>query len=302
MLRAVSVWLAICATSSIIYAATPKSAQVSSLKPSDIQEFDSQPEVIQDLIRYSLDLTKKKLAYRYGGSDPSAGGMDCSGTVYHILQEQGLKPPRQSNTLYLWVEAAGNLRKVKGAHKTSNPQLSKLKPGDLLFWEGTYNVGKRTPPTSHVMIYVGHRKSDGKPIMVGASSGRYYDGKARHGVSVFDFNLPRVGSKSSFVGYGPIPGFEHAVAQKAAPQPDPEPDPEPATVTVAAQKESASSSGGNPAGSTAVVERSVTASASGTSASPSAKRPGAKLLDRLKGVENELAELKAKLEARSRNQ
>ena len=79
------------------------------------------------------------------------------------------------------MQKAGNLHRVDGAHQVNDPQLSKLKVGDLLFWEGTYNVGKRNPPTSHVMIYLGHKKSDGKPVVLGASSGRYYNGKARHG-------------------------------------------------------------------------------------------------------------------------
>lgn len=191
------------------FAATKK-ADVAQLSPGHIREFDEQPESVQQLLRYALSLTKKNLRYQYGSCDPKNGGMDCSGTVFHILTHHGIKSPRASNTLYLWVEEAGNLRKVRGAHKVDNPQLRHLKPGDLLFWEGTYNVGKRNPPTSHVMIFVGHRKSDGKPVAVGASSGRYYGGKARHGVSVFDFRLPRVGSTSKFVGYGPIPGLETA--------------------------------------------------------------------------------------------
>jgi hypothetical protein len=57
------------------------------------------------------------------------------------------------------------------------------------------------------MIYLGHLKSNGKPVMVGSSSGRYFAGKARHGVSVFDFDLPSGTGASKFVGYGPVPGL-----------------------------------------------------------------------------------------------
>ncbi len=185
-----------------------KKAEVSSLEPSDIREFKDQPQEVQEVLRYALDLTKKNLAYHYGSNSPKNGGMDCSGTVQHILTALGFSAPRQANTIYLWTEKHGKLQKVKGAHSVTDRQLSKLKPGDLLFWEGTYNVGKRVPPTSHVMIYLGHEKATGRPVMVGASSGRYYAGRARHGVSIFDFKMPGKGSTSKFVGYGPIPGIK----------------------------------------------------------------------------------------------
>ena len=60
------------------------------------------------------------------------------------------------------------------------------------------------------MIYFGTLKSDGKPVVFGASSGRRYRGRAIHGVSVFDLGLPAAESKSRFVGYGPIPGLAQA--------------------------------------------------------------------------------------------
>ncbi len=189
--------------------AQQRPAEVSSLKPADIAEFDAQPKKVRDILTYALQLTEKNLAYRYGSNNPTSGGMDCSGTVSHILNHLGYKSPRQSNTIYLWLREKGNLREVKGARSLTNAQLKELSPGDVLFWEGTYDVGERFPPTSHVMIYLGKRKKDGKPVMVGASSGRTYDGKSRHGVSVFDFRLPRIGSKSKFVGFGPVPGVKN---------------------------------------------------------------------------------------------
>lgn len=194
-------------------------AQVSSLKPEEIADFDLQPPGIQALLRYALSLTERNLAYRYGSGDPGQGGMDCSGTVSHILRHFGYDSPRQSNEIYLWVEREKNLRKTRHPRSLEDPQFSALRPGDILFWEGTYEVGKRTPPTSHVMIYVGRLKSNGKPVMVGASSGRYFAGKPRHGVSVFDFALPQPGGKSSFVGYGPVPGLAELPAEEDEPGP-----------------------------------------------------------------------------------
>ena len=156
-------------------------AEVSSLKPEAIREFAELTPGVQDLLRYALSLTERNLAYQYGSADPEQGGMDCSGTVSHILRHQGFDSPRQSNEIYLWLEKEGNLRRLRSPKNLDDRGFAGLRPGDVLFWEGTYEVGERKPPTSHVMIYLGHLKSNGKPVMVGSSSGRYFAGKARHG-------------------------------------------------------------------------------------------------------------------------
>jgi hypothetical protein len=87
-------------------------------------------------------------------------------------------------------------------------ELNSLKPGDLLFWIGTYAV-KADPPVTHAMIYLGKAKSDGLPLMVGACDGRSYRGKRQNGVSVFDFTISKpIGeehSSSRFIGYAEIP-------------------------------------------------------------------------------------------------
>jgi len=90
---------------------------------------------------------------------------------------------------------------------SSNPEtfeLSRLRPGDLLFWSGTYHV-TRDPPVSHVMIYLGINRHTGRRVMMGASEGRRFDNISRYGVSVFDFEMPRAGSDSRFIGYATIP-------------------------------------------------------------------------------------------------
>ena len=87
-----------------------------------------------------------------------------------------------------------------------------MKPGDLLFWTGTYSI-ERDPPITHTMIYLGKEKKSGKPIMVGASDGRTYEGEQQFGVSVFDFKTAPSkkatdsGNHPRFVGYARIPGL-----------------------------------------------------------------------------------------------
>jgi len=182
------------------------SVSVSSIKATDLVEYSDQPEKVQALIDYALGLTQKKLGYKYGSNTPRSGGMDCSGTIQHALIGIGVSIPRSSYTQYQWALKEGSLKKVSGVHSVDDPALKSLKPGDLLFWTGTYSTKDRNPPISHVMIYLGKLKADGKPVMFGASSGRRYRGKKIHGVSVFDFKVPSAESKSRFVAYGPVPG------------------------------------------------------------------------------------------------
>lgn len=190
------------------------------LSIADLKEYaDLSPE-IQALIRNGLALTRMGLRYQYGSCDPKNGGMDCSGTVYYLLQRAGIKsPPRDAGEIYTWVWKQGHIEPVASSSLGSF-ELSRLKPGDLLFWTGTYDI-QRDPPISHVMIYLGTDRRDGHKVMLGASDGRRYQGKSQYGVSVFDFILPKVIRKSDgttvtreregrFIGYGPIPGLSGA--------------------------------------------------------------------------------------------
>lgn len=183
-------------------------AIVSRMEIEEIAGSGSWPPRLREMVRYGLGLTKMNLGYHFGSADPALGGMDCSGTVHHILKKAGVKQvPRQSDAFHHWVEKSGKLTVVKGTPDLKDPALAKLTPGDLLFWTGTYDTGARVNPISHVMIYLGKTK-EGKPVMFGASDGRPYQGKRQNGVSVFDFRIPRATSKARFVGYGPVPGLD----------------------------------------------------------------------------------------------
>jgi cell wall-associated NlpC family hydrolase len=183
-----------------------------SLSPDEIADYDSYPPKVRQIIDAGLALTKQNLGYTYGSADPKNGGMDCSGFIYYVLQQNGFPDaPRDSSQQYVWVRKAGNFNAVLSRHEDSF-ELDALKPGDLLFWRGTYNID-RDPPITHTMIYLGREKRTNKRVMVGASDGRTYDGKQRFGVSVFDFKLPPPPNSADakispvFVGYGRIPGL-----------------------------------------------------------------------------------------------
>ena len=189
---------------------------VASITPEQIEDWNSNSQEIKDLLQRSLDLTRMNLKYLYGSADPGKGGMDCSGTIFFLLTQSGVPGvPRQASEQYVWVRRENFFRAV---FSTSNDsfELADLHPGDLLFWTGTYNV-ERDPPITHVMLYLGKRKSDHLRIMCGASEGRMYDGIPRKGVSVFEFRLPgfpapknyKTGS-GAFIGYARIPNLPEA--------------------------------------------------------------------------------------------
>jgi peptidoglycan DL-endopeptidase CwlO len=183
-----------------------------SLSPTQIEGYDSDPAKVREILDAGLGLAKQDLGYTYGSADPKSGGMDCSGFVYYVLKQNGFSDvPRDSSQQYVWVRKAGDFHAVL-SRKEDSFEFNDLKPGDLLFWRGTYNID-RDPPITHTMIYLGREKRTNKRVMIGSSDGRTYDGKQRWGVSVFDFKMPPPPQSGDakispvFVGYGSIPGL-----------------------------------------------------------------------------------------------
>jgi cell wall-associated NlpC family hydrolase len=178
-----------------------------------ITNFESYPPKVQKLLTSALELTTRNLDYKSGSADPANGGMDCSGFVYYVLNQNGVAPyvPRDSKDQYIWLRSAGTFEPVVSGQDNSF-ELNELKPGDLLFWSGTYS-SERDPPITHVMIYLGREKKNGARVMVGASDGRTYQSQQRFGVSVFEFKMPQTENSEAyegrerprFIGYGHIP-------------------------------------------------------------------------------------------------
>jgi peptidoglycan DL-endopeptidase CwlO len=186
---------------------SPTTADVSSLKPEDLRGFYNNPAEVQQLLTAALELTEQNLSYVYGSADPARGGMDCSGTIYFLLQKMGMSDvPRSASQQYVWVRRADVFHPVVSTRMDSF-ELDALRPGHLLFWTGTYSVDV-DPPVTHTMIYLGKARLDGRPLMVGASDGRTFRGDKKFGVSVFDFVIPKPDGRnpmSRFIGYAEIP-------------------------------------------------------------------------------------------------
>jgi cell wall-associated NlpC family hydrolase len=183
-----------------------------SLSPDQISGYETYPTRVREILDAGLALTRENLGYTYGSADPKNGGMDCSGFIYYVFKENGFPDvPRDSSQQYVWVRKAGNFYAVL-SRKEDSFEFDDLKPGDLLFWSGTYNID-RDPPITLTLIYLGREKRTNKRVMIGSSDGRTYDGKQRWGVSVFDFKMPPPPKSGDakispvFVGYGRIPGL-----------------------------------------------------------------------------------------------
>jgi hypothetical protein len=196
-------WIPVCAQDS------PPSGSdetdVASIEPAELEGYEAYPVETKALIEKALGLTRRQLGYRYGSCDPKQGGMDCSGTIHYLLKSEGFEHvPRQANEIYKWVWKGTRFWAVVSSREDSF-EFSELRPGDLLFWSGTYQVD-RDPPVTHVMLYLGRSVKTGKRLMFGASERRRYQGQSKNGVSVFDFEIPKAnGQGARFLGYGAPP-------------------------------------------------------------------------------------------------
>ncbi|CAM3758665.1 C40 family peptidase [Bacillus inaquosorum] len=77
--------------------------------------------------------------YVFGGANPGTG-FDCSGLMQWAFKKAGINLPRTANEQYNFSEKI---------------PPDKVKPGDLVFFKGTYNAGV---PITHVGIYTGDGK------------------------------------------------------------------------------------------------------------------------------------------------
>lgn len=182
------------------------------LEVGELKDFTTLAEPRKKLIEAALFAAKQVtgMPYRFGGNGVQDGGFDCSGAMYHVMREVGLNPPRTSSAQYLWVKKDSILHLVSSdAKDLTHSSFDKLRPGDLVFWSGTYVPSDvRLSKITHVGMFLGYEKKDGHAVMINASDGRSYRGKKQSGFGVNDFRLPRAGGTSVMVGYGTPPKLE----------------------------------------------------------------------------------------------
>lgn len=114
----------------------------STVDPGDYQDYDIPPEVLTDTkFANMIREGEKYLGYPYvwGGSSPSTS-FDCSGFVSYVINHCGNG----------WNVGRQTANGLLGKCTVVSP--SEAKPGDLIFFQGTYD----TSGASHVGIYVGN--------------------------------------------------------------------------------------------------------------------------------------------------
>jgi len=143
-------------------------------------------------------LSRYGLVYKFGGDHPTEGGLDCSGTMKYLLGDIGFSDmPRTSYQQYDWVRKNRTLKHSKSIPDQMGGRKG-IKPGDLIFWGGTYNSGHKV---SHVMVYLG-QGGDGTHYMFGAR-GKKKKGLNGSGVDIFKLES---GYQKSLVGFASLPG------------------------------------------------------------------------------------------------
>jgi cell wall-associated NlpC family hydrolase len=191
--------------------AKPKYGQPAVIGTDALKEFETLSADRKKLIEGALAVARDSpwLPYLFGGSAPEDGGFDCSGAMYFVLGKAGLKPPRTSADQYFWVKDAGSLHEpAPGITALDDPSMAKLQPGDLLFWGGTYEpTDGRKANITHVALFLGHEKKDGRAVMINATDGRSYRGTKASGFGVYDFVMPKSTTRAVFKGYGTPPGI-----------------------------------------------------------------------------------------------
>ncbi|MCB1062134.1 MAG: C40 family peptidase [Verrucomicrobiae bacterium] len=159
------------------------------------------PATVDELRHRAEFLATRGLTYKFGADHPSEGGMDCSGTMQFLLKSIGYTDiPRTSYNQYEWLEQKGTLRKV-GFFRSPERAISDFRPGDLIFWGGTYDSGHKV---SHVMVYLGRSRS-GTHYIFGAR-GKKVKGLNGNGVDIFEYKPSSTGGR--LVGYGRLPGLK----------------------------------------------------------------------------------------------
>jgi hypothetical protein len=139
----------------------PSSEYVDKYIENPPQEYEVNPAYLSDTKFATLiEEAEKYLNYPYvwGGSNPSTS-FDCSGFVSYVLTNTGLV-----NTGRLGAQ---------GLYNVCTPvSRGDAKPGDLIFFTGTYD----TPGVSHVGIYVGDNVMlhCGDPIQYSSISSSYW--------------------------------------------------------------------------------------------------------------------------------
>ena len=124
-----------------------------------VEQAAKQEPAAKDPRQEIVALAKTCLGIPYLWNGTTRKGFDCSGFVYYVMKELGYAPNRTSSDQY-----------KMGTYVSKK----NLKPGDLVFFAGTYKSG-----ISHVGIYIGdgqfiHSPHSGDVVKISDLNSSYY--------------------------------------------------------------------------------------------------------------------------------
>jgi len=130
---------------------------------SDSSGDDTTTTTTQTKVEKMIAFAKEQLGkpYKYSTEGPSS--FDCSGLIYYVLREMGVKVSRLSALGYSNLSSFSKVTK-----------MSSLQPGDLVFFRSSSSSN-----VNHTGIYIGsnkmiHASSSNKQVVIGDISSSYY--------------------------------------------------------------------------------------------------------------------------------
>lgn len=139
------------------------SAKENSNKSESSNETTTPTTTTQTKVEAMIALAKEQLGkpYKYSTEGPSS--FDCSGLIYYVLREMGVRTSRLSA---LGFSNSSSFSKIT--------KMSALQPGDILFFKSSTST-----TVNHTGIYIGsnkmiHASSSNKQVVIGDISSGYY--------------------------------------------------------------------------------------------------------------------------------
>lgn len=176
---------------------------VTPIQHNTIPSIDANSLTEYPALQKMLDIGNRYINYPYvwGGSDPSTS-FDCSGFIDYILDQLGYNFRNIIDGKVVRLPVAGSSRGgvfYDGIYEKCHPiAVNQQRPGDLVFFGGTFNVSYRKTKLTHVGIYIGDNTFLACNSPVGVKYSKYTDESSHPGKSWGDL----------LFGYGRLPKVE----------------------------------------------------------------------------------------------
>lgn len=146
-------------TRAVLYGSSAKAASGATSSSNQTTTTTTTQTKVEKMIAFAKEQLGKP--YKYSTEGPSS--FDCSGLIYYVLREMGVRTSRLSA---LGFSNSSSFSKIT--------KMSSLQPGDILFFKSSTSSS-----VNHTGIYIGsnkmiHASSANKQVVIGDISSSYY--------------------------------------------------------------------------------------------------------------------------------